>query len=328
MFELDNRGKRSVVLDLTTDDGKAAALDLLDAADVFVTNVRRVGAARASASTTRRCWPATPASIYGHITGFGREGPDADKAAFDIAAFWSRAGIAHLLTPPGGTLPFQRGGMGDHNTGSTFAGGICAALFHREKTGEGQLVSSSLYRQGVYTVELRPQHGARLGPPPGDRRARDDGQPVGQQLLGRLTAATSGSSASTAPATGRRSPASSATRSGSTTRASPPPLDRAMHAAELIALLDEAFATKTLDEWAPLFDAEPDMFWSRSRTRSRSSTTRRCATPAASSRSPTGRHDADDRHARSTSTARRGRPAAWPPSSASTPPRSSRELGR
>ena len=76
-------------------------------------------------------------------------------------------------------------------------------------------------------------------------------------------AGTSGSSASRATATGRRSPASPATRSGSTTRASPPPLDRALHAAELIALLDEAWATKTLDEWAPLFDAEPDMFWSR-----------------------------------------------------------------
>ena len=78
-----------------------------------------------------------PRLVYGHITGFGREGPDADKAAFDIAAFWSRAGIAHLLTAPGGKLPFQRGGMGDHNTGSTFAGGICAALFDRERTGRG-----------------------------------------------------------------------------------------------------------------------------------------------------------------------------------------------
>ena len=188
VFELDNRGKRSVVLDLGTDDGKAAALDLLDAADVFVTNVRGAALARLGLDDVTLL-ARNPRLVYGHITGFGREGPDADKAAFDIAAFWSRAGIAHLLTAPGGKLPFQRGGMGDHNTGSTFAGGICAALFNRERTGQGQLVSTSLYRQGVYTIELRPQHRPRLGPPPGDRHPRDDAQPVGQQLPGRLRAA-------------------------------------------------------------------------------------------------------------------------------------------
>ena len=104
-----------------------------------------------------------PRLIYGHITGFGREGPDADKAAFDIAAFWSRAGIAYLLTPPGGRLPFQRGGMGDHNTGSTFAGGICAALYSREKTGRGPARLVVAVPPGRLHGQLRPQHRRSAG---------------------------------------------------------------------------------------------------------------------------------------------------------------------
>jgi len=55
-------------------------------------------------------------------------------------------------TPPGANPPFQRGGMGDHSTGVQFAGAISAALFARERSGEGQLVSTSLLRQGVYTI--------------------------------------------------------------------------------------------------------------------------------------------------------------------------------
>jgi crotonobetainyl-CoA:carnitine CoA-transferase CaiB-like acyl-CoA transferase len=113
VFELDNRSKRSVVVDLTTPEGKAVALDLLDAADVFVTNIRPGALARAGldhATLLAR----NPRLVYAIITGYGLDGPDADRAAYDIAAFWARSGIAHLLTPPNADPPFQRGGMGDH----------------------------------------------------------------------------------------------------------------------------------------------------------------------------------------------------------------------
>ncbi len=92
--------------------------------------------------------------MYGLITGYGETGPDADRAAYDVAAFWARAGLAHLLTRPGDTPPFQRGGMGDHTAGMTLAAAVCAALVARARTGTGQLVSTSLYRQGAYTVSF------------------------------------------------------------------------------------------------------------------------------------------------------------------------------
>ena len=152
-FEMDNRSKRSIVLDLTTESGLGIAFELLSDADVFVTNLRP-GALQRLGLDFESVSARYPRLVYGLITGYGQTGPDADRAAYDVAAFWSRAGLAHLLTRPGDTPPFQRGGMGDHSAGMTLVAAICAALVARERTGTGQLVSTSLYRQGAYTVSF------------------------------------------------------------------------------------------------------------------------------------------------------------------------------
>jgi len=152
-FEMDNRSKRSVVIDLTTEDGRGTALELISGADVFITNVRP-GALRRLGLDYESLAPEHPRLVYGLITGYGETGPDADRAAYDVAAFWARGGLAHLLTRPGETPPFQRGGMGDHSAGMTLAAAVCAALVSRNRTGTGQLVSTSLYRQGAYTVSF------------------------------------------------------------------------------------------------------------------------------------------------------------------------------
>ena len=153
VFENDNRGKRGIVLDLSSHEGKEIALELIDGADVFVSNVRPAALARLGLD------PATLLErnsrlVYGLITGYGLEGPDADRPAYDIAGFWSRSGVAAALTKPGDSPPFQRGGMGDHCAGVSLAAAISAALYSREKTGKGQLVSTSLLRQGVYFLSF------------------------------------------------------------------------------------------------------------------------------------------------------------------------------
>src|SRR6201996_7286204 len=152
-FEMDNRSKRSIVLDLTTADGLRSALELISGADVFITNVRP-GALRRLGLDYESLAADHPRLVYGLITGYGESGPDANRAAYDVAAFWARSGLAHLLTRPGDTPPFQRGGMGDHSAGMTLAAAVCAALLARERTGAGQLVTTSLYRQGAYTVSF------------------------------------------------------------------------------------------------------------------------------------------------------------------------------
>ena len=151
-FNLDNRGKRSIVLDLKHEEGRQHALDLVARADVFVTNYRGEALQRLGldwASLEERA----PRLVYAHVTGYGQEGPDAGRPAYDVGAFWARAGIATLLRPHGHDEPIGiRGGFGDHTTATHALAGIMAALFARERTGRGQLVDACLLRSGAYTV--------------------------------------------------------------------------------------------------------------------------------------------------------------------------------
>lgn len=259
VFELDNRGKRSVVLDLASADGREAMHALIDSADVFLSNIRPSALERLGLDH-RVLLARNPRLVYAIITGYGLEGPDADRAAYDIAAFWARSGIAHLLTPPGANPPFQRGGMGDHTVGSSFAGAIAAALFARERSGKGQLVSTSLLRQGVYTVgfDLNMKLGWGLHPQIGMRET------MGNPAINNYAAAD-GRRFWIVGLEGDRHWPPLARVAGHPEWLQDPrfatSVARAQNAAELISLLDAVFATRTLDEWATLFDTEPDFFW-------------------------------------------------------------------
>ena len=259
-FEMDNRGKRSIVLDLTSAADTSTAVELIAGADVFITNIRPAALRRAGLDFDTLTG-LNPRLVYGLITGFGEAGPDADRAAYDVAAYWARAGLAHLLTRPGDTPPFQRGGMGDHAAGMTMAAAVCAALVARSRTGSGQLVTTSLYRQGAYTVSfdlntfLLTGHpiaiGQRetMGNPCMNNYAAGDGRrfwivglqgdrhwPALCRAVGRTDWLTDDRFA--------------------TARS------RAKNAVELIGELDSIFATKPLDDWAKVFAGEPDFFWS------------------------------------------------------------------
>ena len=150
-FGLDNRGKRAVVLDTSKPEGREALTRLAAEADIFLTNVRPASLKRAGLDDeTLRA--ANPRLIYAVVTGYGLDGPDAAKPGFDVTAFWSRAGVAHMHAPKG-TDPFiLRTGVGDHTTSLATVSAILAAVYEREKTGVGRLVQTSLLATGVYTV--------------------------------------------------------------------------------------------------------------------------------------------------------------------------------
>ena len=259
VFELDNRNKRSIAVDISTEAGRRIVLELVDRADVFVTNVRVDGLRRAGLDH-ETLMALHPTLVYGQITGYGLDGPDANRPGFDIAAFWARSGVAHLLTPEGAELPFLRGGMGDHSTGVSFAGAICAALLHRERTGEGQFVSTSLLRQGVYTI------GFDLN------MVLDWGR---HQPISRRETVMSPSVNNYRTADGKwfwvvgiegdRHWPPLARVVGHPEWIDDPRFatarDRAINHRQLTPMLDEVFATRTLAEWSDIFDTEPDMFW-------------------------------------------------------------------
>jgi crotonobetainyl-CoA:carnitine CoA-transferase CaiB-like acyl-CoA transferase len=172
MIEHPNRGKRSIGVDLATEEGRQLVYDLAKGADVFLTNylpsVRQK--LRIDVEHIRA---ANPDIIYARGTGFGDKGPDRDRGGYDATAFWVHSGIAHALTPKEFEVPLTMGigGMGDSMGGMNLAGGIAGALFHRERTGEPaevdvSLLSSAMWMAGlVLSPYLRTGQMMRVGTP-------------------------------------------------------------------------------------------------------------------------------------------------------------------
>ena len=150
-FELDNRGKRSLCLDLKSTRGNAILTQVLDGADVFVTNIRPGALARLGLDFETLA-VRNPRLVYGMIGGYSATGPAADKPGYDVGAFWSRAGVAAAIVGPDAEPPVPRPGLGDHTTALALVAGIGAALVERGRTGLGGLVTTSLLRTGAFVI--------------------------------------------------------------------------------------------------------------------------------------------------------------------------------
>jgi len=147
---VDNRNKRSVALDLRAEEGRRVLHRLVREADVFVTNVPLDGRARLGVRWDDLS-PLNPRLVYASITAYGETGPEASRPGFDSTALWARTGLMDLVrpspeAPPSRSLP----GMGDHPTGMSLLGAIMAALYQRERTGRGAMVSTSLLANGLW----------------------------------------------------------------------------------------------------------------------------------------------------------------------------------
>jgi crotonobetainyl-CoA:carnitine CoA-transferase CaiB-like acyl-CoA transferase len=257
-FELDGRNKKSLALDLRRPAGQAVLRRLVTNADVFITNYpppvrRRLGI------TFEELAPLNDRLIYASFSGYGETGPEADKPGFDATAWWARTGLMHLVrageeATPARSLP----GMGDHPSAMATYGAIVTALYQRERTGKGVYVGSSLLANGLWANGCSVQAalcGEKVVPqPPRERgvnalrvhyRCRD-----GHWLL--LSIALDewrwekfkeclGASALSEPRF--------ATHEG-----------REANAHEMIAILDEIFATKDFAEWRSILDAAGIIF--------------------------------------------------------------------
>jgi len=170
-FQMDNRGKRSLTLDLTRPAARKALERVIARADIVLTNMlpgrqERFGL---DAKTLRT---RDPRLIYASLSGYGSDGPERDRPAFDYAAYWSRTGIMDLMRDQGLDPSWQRGGVGDHAAALALTSGVLAALRVRDQTGEGQVVEVSLMHTGFYILgnDVAPALASGMEPVRHDRR--------------------------------------------------------------------------------------------------------------------------------------------------------------
>ncbi len=150
-FGQDNRGKRSVVLDLRKAEERERLEQLLAGADVFITNLRPDAldtlGLEPEATVARH-----PRLVYCSVSGYGLRGADRNRPAYDIGAFWARSGLSAQLASSQGVPLNARGGIGDHISGLAALAGLLAGVLEQRHTGRGRVVETSLLRTGTYVV--------------------------------------------------------------------------------------------------------------------------------------------------------------------------------
>jgi crotonobetainyl-CoA:carnitine CoA-transferase CaiB-like acyl-CoA transferase len=251
---LANAGKRSLALDVQSAQGREVLHRLLESADVLLTNLRPGALARLgldAESVTSRY----PRLVFARGHGYGARGPDADRAGYDASAFWSRGGLANILTPPDRDYPIsQRGAMGDRNGAMALAFGVAAALLKREHTGAGSIVDVSLLATAMWTLSSDVL--AALG---GDSPAAAGGRgPLVNPLVG-VYKTKDGRHIQLVFLEPDRYWADFCRLIGRTELAEDPRFAdmaaRRANGADCMALLDEEFAGRTFAEWKELLSA-------------------------------------------------------------------------
>jgi crotonobetainyl-CoA:carnitine CoA-transferase CaiB-like acyl-CoA transferase len=165
LFLWANRNKRSLVLDLKSPEGKAAALQLAAQADVLVSNVRPQGLARLGLDYTS-VQASNPRIIYCAAVGYGAGGPDAGKAVYDDL-MQAASGIAGLFAQVDGTPRYAPVNLCDRIVGLYAVNAITAALYHRERTGEGQEIEVPMFETMAQFVLSDHIGGAAFAPAQG-----------------------------------------------------------------------------------------------------------------------------------------------------------------
>jgi crotonobetainyl-CoA:carnitine CoA-transferase CaiB-like acyl-CoA transferase len=153
LMQHPNRGKRSVGIDVSTPEGQALLYEIAKTCDVFLTNYLPAQRQKLKIDV-EHLRAANPDIIYVRGSAFGDKGPEREKGGFDSTAYWARGGSSLLVTPKELDGPLLQPGpaYGDTIGGMNIAGGIAAALFHRERTGEATEVDVSLLSSGIWAT--------------------------------------------------------------------------------------------------------------------------------------------------------------------------------
>ena len=179
LMEHPNRGKRSVGVDISTPDGQQVIYELAKTADVFLTNYLPKARQKLNIDL-EHIRAANPNIIYARGSAYGDKGPERDVGGFDGTAFWTRSGIGYSLSPEELGAPLSQGipALGDSTGGMNIAGGISAALFHRERTGQAVELDVSLLSTAWWSAGAGLDHQLESG------KATRVGMPKGGGSLG------------------------------------------------------------------------------------------------------------------------------------------------
>ncbi len=164
LIEHPNRGKRSVGIDVSTPGGQEILYEIAKTADVFLTNYMPAQRQK-NKFDVEHIRAVNPNIIYARGSAYGDKGPERDTGGFDGTAFWTRSGVGHALTPEaiGGALSQGIPAFGDSIGGMNIAGGISAALFHRERTGETAEIDVSLLSTAWWAAGASVTQGLETG---------------------------------------------------------------------------------------------------------------------------------------------------------------------
>jgi crotonobetainyl-CoA:carnitine CoA-transferase CaiB-like acyl-CoA transferase len=160
LIEHPNRGKRSVGIDISTAEGREVLYEIAKTADVFLTNYLP-SVRQKNKIDVEHIRAVNPRIIYARGSAYGDKGPEREVGGFDGTAFWSRSGVGYAMSPAELEGPLSQGIMafGDSIGGMFIAGGISAALFNRERTGEGveldvSLLSAAWWASGANLAQV------------------------------------------------------------------------------------------------------------------------------------------------------------------------------
>ncbi len=152
-WHLANRNKRGITLDLKSPSARPVLERLVKWADVLIVNTPHPARNKLKleyddvAQWNQRL-------IYADLTGFGEKGPDADLPGFDITSYWARSGLLSMTRDAGAPPTWPVGGSGDNATAVGLYSAIVTALYHRERTGKGSYVTTSLLAEGVWSASV------------------------------------------------------------------------------------------------------------------------------------------------------------------------------
>lgn len=149
-FQFSNRDKLSVAIDIRVASGAELVRELIGTADIVLMNLLRGRRAKYGLSV-EEIRSRFPSVIIGVLTGFGDVGPDADVPGYDLTSFFARSGLSSSISGREGYPPRWRAAQGDHVAGLALFGGVMAALFERERTGEGCVVETSLLQAATWS---------------------------------------------------------------------------------------------------------------------------------------------------------------------------------